>query len=884
MELSHRLEQWKQDSANYPWANREDILHLIQASAYAARQLLKQPQAILEIIAQKPHWEIFDFQAAVQSILESENEAQLMQELRLAKHRYQTALIHAVVTQSLDEPSFLTAISQLAAALLEIAHQWHYQKLTERYGTPLDEQHNPLTLTILGMGKFGGGELNFSSDIDLIFAYRNNGDTHVSGKQKSQDHEVFFRKLAQKIINTVDQVTEDGFLYRVDMRLRPFGQTGPLALSYSALETYYQVHGRDWERYAMMKARPIAGDIIGGQQLLSDLRPFMYRRYLDYPALSSIAEMKQSINRQIRENGMETHIKLGRGGIREAEFSVQAMQLVYGGQYPKLQNPNFLSILNDLSTLDFWDANETEKLRNAYLLLRKVENALQFDREQQTHRLPDTDADWQRLTLAVNYPNIERLQTDLNAAREIIHRRFRSIFANLNDANPEQNDSALTHLNWQQPDIDDTTQILETLGYSPEESHTIATSLYQFSQTLSWQRLPAKTIERLERLLPTLFDIAARDHFPPFAIEGLLHLIREVSGRSVYINMMTDEPKLIRHLLAIARDSRWLMQFIQAHPLVLDDILSERERITDSEQLATDLSARLKDLEDEDWLNALRDFKHAQVFKIAWAEVHGNLPLMQVSDNLTHIAELILEKAYQHAWNHLMKRHGQPRCANGNIATFAIIGYGKLGGLEMGYSSDLDLVFLYDDERSQGQTDGDKPIANQLFFARLVQRISSILSISSTSGVLYELDTRLRPGGKSGLPAASIEAFADYQYQQAWIWEHQALTRARAICGDKKLCEQFKHLRQQILSQAPKSDLREAVLNMRQKMLDNEPALASNQFHLKKSRGGLIDIEFIVQYLLLANAHEEPILLRMSDNIRQLAALEATGILSSGEA
>lgn len=873
------LSQWQIDSAAYSWAQREDILLLVQASPYAAQQLLNQPE-ILDLF--DCDWQNFDFSTVGSFWQDCGDEATLMCELRRCKHRYQSALIYALLCRGLSQSAFLRNLSALAAALVEAALLWQERQLQTRYGQPLDENGNPLRLTILGMGKLGGAELNFSSDIDLIFAYRNQGETQAAAGQKSIEHEVFFRKLAQKLIASLDQMTAEGFVYRVDMRLRPFGQTGPLALSYTALENYYQNHGRDWERYAMMKARPVAGDIEGGMALLEQLRPFMYRRYLDYAALDSIAQMKHSINQQIRAQGMENHIKLGRGGIREAEFSVQAMQLVYGGQYPTLQSPHFLGVLEDLHRLNLWQAQECQALREAYLLLRTVENALQFAHEQQVHELPpiDDSAAWLRLSLASRFDSVEALQAALNQARETVDQRFRRIFASTeNDTAAENSISA----NWQHINGEQLRADLIAQDYSAEQAAAISHALQQFSAALPWQRLSEKAGKRIETLLPLLLHIAAQEKAEAAAIGEILALIETVASRSVYIDMLSGNPQLIRHLLAIARDSRGLMEFIREHPLVIDDILSERSLIQDATQLDRDLSARLANTDDENWLHAIRDFKHAQLFKIAWAELYGNLPLMAASDHLSHLAELIIDKALQRAWQQLRQRHGIPRSSDGEAARFAIIAYGKLGGLELSYTSDIDLVYLYDDKRSQGSTDGEKSIANQVFFTRLVQRINNLLSAPSTSGVLYEIDTRLRPGGRSGMLIASIEAFADYQQKQAWTWEHQALTRARPIGGDVSLCAKFSVLRQTVLQKAPPADLRRQVLDMREKMQNNEH-LAKEGFHLKKSVGGLIDIEFIVQYLLLKHAHQEPILLRMSDNIRQLAALEATGLLSSIDA
>ncbi|UJF25370.1 bifunctional [glutamate--ammonia ligase]-adenylyl-L-tyrosine phosphorylase/[glutamate--ammonia-ligase] adenylyltransferase [Suttonella sp. R2A3] len=861
------------------WAQDEAIKRTVRASDYVARQLQRYP-AVYELIAGAHHWADYDFSAAWQSWWADydDDEAALMRALRQFKHAHQSALVHAVVNQQLPQSDFLNAISALAATLTEAALDFQHQCLVARYGEPRDSEGDPFTLSVLAMGKFGGGELNFSSDIDLIFAFRTAGETDGGERGKPIEHEQFFRKLAQKTIYLLDSVTEDGMVYRVDMRLRPFGQSGPLALSYDAIEQYYLLHGRDWERYAMMKARPVAGDIAGGAQLLNNLRPFMYRRYLDYAALRAISDMKAEINRHIRDEGLERHIKLGKGGIREAEFSVQAMQLVYGGQYPRLQQTHFLAVLEDLVSLDLWGSEEASALRKAYLFLREVENALQFDHEQQTHQLPDNESAWRRLVLAVGAEDVAHLQVRLEEARMVVHQQFKGIFAE--DEHEANVDDVLQGIDWREPDEERVRTWLADHGVRAEQSVKMFVALEDLGERLPWQRLPKRTLSDLDRLLPQIVALASAPSRQK-GLSGVLDLVLAVSGRGVYIDLLSDQSRLIEHLLDIAANSAWLMRFICEHPLVLDDVLSERPAVSDPKQLADDLAARLENSDDdEQWLHALRDFKHAQLFKVAWADVHGRLSLMEVSDYLSLIATLVLESAYQRAHQTMVARYGEPRGLNGEQAAFAIIGYGKLGGLELGYGSDLDLLFLYDQHGSGGVSDGEKSISNEQFFSRLVQRLNNYLSAPSASGVLYEVDTRLRPGGKSGLLVSSIQAFAQYQNEQAWTWEHQALTRTRFICGDQVLNEAFAKVRHDTLTRQRDEGLREEVVKMRQKMRDNHSQEAGI-FHLKQSPGGLIDIEFIVQYLLLKHAHQEPVIARMSDNIRQLAALEATGIIPS---
>lgn len=846
--------------------------------AYVTRQLAAHPDW-QDFVGMRRDWAAYDFAAAWRAEPSADTEAALMRMLRRFRHRHCCALVQGVVDGEVGQQAFVEALSDLAAVLVEAALEWHFQALAARYGYPRDEAGNIMRMTVLGMGKFGGRELNFSSDIDLIFVYAHGGDTDGD---KSEAHEVFFRKLSQKLIRALDEVTEDGFCYRVDMRLRPFGKTGPLALTHEAMEQYYLLHGRDWERYALMKARPVAGDLAGGAVLLETLRPFMYRRYLDYAALESLSKMKESINREIRTEGMENHIKLGAGGIREAEFAVQAMQLIYGGQYPRLQSPSFLHVLACLGELGFWEKARVAAWREDYLLLRSVENALQFEDEKQTHILPDQEVGWERLAAACRFSDAHSLRCALQAARARVQQGFDSVFAGEDSVDV---DEGMQVPDWRKAGYEELLDLLQTQGLAADVAAPLADEVRDFVARTPWQRLPDKTARRIEKLLPQLLTLIAAKPEYAGGFAGIAALVEAVARREVYIGMLAEQQTLLAHLLAIAASSRWLMAFICAHPLVLDEVLSERSVIDESARLAEDLAARLDGVEDDEtWLTALRDFKHAQVFKVAWSDVHGRLPLMTVSDYLSWIATLVLERAYQRAYAQLALKYGEPRRADGSLATFAIIGFGKLGGLELGYGSDLDVVFLFDQGEEGGMTDGDKALDNTVFFTRLVQRLTNYLQAPSTSGVLYELDTRLRPGGQSGLMVSSVQAFAKYQQESAWTWEHQALSRARFIVGDSVLGARFERIRHEVLC-APRDDsLRHEVLAMRDKMQAHAAPAGEGQFHLKHGEGGLVDIEFMVQYLLLKHAHGENVIARMSDNIRQLAALEATGLMSSVDA
>ncbi len=806
-------------------------------SPYVAEQLRRYPALLTE--AAPP--------------LAGGDEEELLRNLRHHKHHGQVRLVLDLLEERLSQEQFLAGITALTEKIIDAALSWYHRQLVERYGDPGQ------SMTVLGLGKLGGGELNFSSDIDLIFCFERWGE--VRRGSKVMETPEFFTKLARKLIAALDQITGDGGLYRVDMRLRPFGQSGALVFSHEGLEQYYAMHGRDWERYALMKARPVAGDLAAGQRVLKRLRPFIYRRYLDYQALQSIGQMKNAINQQINDAALDQNIKLGRGGIREAEFAVQAMQMVYGGQYGQLQRQNFLEALGQLELLQFWPATPCRQLREAYLLLRTVENGLQFKHEEQTHQLPADEADWPRLARIAGCRDVAELRLALSQARDFIHRWFNGIFAK------ESQDGAT--IDWQKEEE------IQGLNINGE----VKAALLRFCGQLNWVRLSKNSVGHLAKILNQISALTTTDGLPP-----LLRLLGQVATRSAYLFLLAEHQDLVSHLLEIGQKSQWLMDFIIEHPLVLDDILTGRP-LLQGEALRQELQRRTAaGQSDEEFFYGLRDFQHGQIFKIAWQDIHGFLPLMQVSDRLTELAELILAESFQRVYRQLSQRHGRPRHSDGREAQFAIIAYGKLGGLELSYGSDLDLIFLYEDGTG-GQSDGAKPLENNVFFTRLAQRLITYLSSASTSGQLYQIDTRLRPNGKSGLLISSLEAYDHYQREQAQTWEHQALTRARFIYGSAALRDHFQRLRGAILAQERDGErLRQEVLAMREKISAGHRAAPPGQFDLKYGRGGLVDIEFIVQYLLLRHCGREPILGRMSDNIRQLAALEATGLLSSSQA
>ena len=773
----------------------------------------------------------------------------------------------------------------LVGAALERLHGWQVR----RFGEPRDAEGSLQRLVVIGMGKLGGRELNFSSDIDLIFTYPRQGQTDGA---KTVSNEEFFRRLGQRLIKTLAEPTAEGFVYRVDMRLRPFGDSGPLAISFAAFEDYYQNHGRDWERYAMIKARVIAGDRQSGERLLDGLRPFVYRRYLDYSAFESLRDMKALITQEMERKGMRRNIKLGPGGIREIEFIGQAFQLIYGGRDPALRERSILRVLDHLAASGRMPEPAVASLKQAYDFLRRVENRLQAWADQQTHYLPDDDLAKLRLAFAMGQPGWGAFTLELARHGEAVSQQFAQVFGGPT-ATPEgeAGETALAEL-WRN-DLDEETALRVLADHGFEPPGPAWNRLLALRNSFSYRTMSPRGRERLDALLPPVLRAVAVAPEPTATLERVLNLLETVARRSVYLALLADHPHTLEHLVKLCAASSWIGAHLARYPLLLDDLLNPAVLYAplNRQRLAAELDlhlARAPVDDPEERLNALRYFKQTQVLRVAAADVSGAMPLMIVSDHLTEIAETLLRKVLELAWADLLPKFGQPRCVVDGVerdAGFVIVAYGKLGGIELNYGSDLDLVFLHDSAGDRQFTVGPRSIDNPTFFARLVQRIIYWLTTRTGAGDLYEVDTRLRPSGRAGLLVSSFEAFAEYQHHQAWTWEHQALTRTRVVAGPAALVERFQTIRRAVLGrERDPATLRQEVRDMRERMRAELDASTAEVFDLKQGRGGIADIEFVVQYKILANAHRYPDLLIYPDNIRQLDGLERFGILSIADA
>ncbi|WP_439134637.1 bifunctional [glutamate--ammonia ligase]-adenylyl-L-tyrosine phosphorylase/[glutamate--ammonia-ligase] adenylyltransferase [Pseudomaricurvus sp.] len=800
-------------------------------------------------------------------------------------------------------------MSHLAEVTIQAAIAFHHHQLQGRFGIPTGKYSNtPQPMVVLGMGKLGGFELNVSSDIDLIFTYPESGETQPgdTGAKRSISNQEYFIKLGQKVINSLDTATGDGFVFRVDMRLRPYGQSGALVLNFDAMEEYYQTQGREWERYAMIKARVVSGEIMpggeqAGEQLMDLLRPFTYRRYLDFSAIDSMRDMKTLINREVQRKGISTDVKLGAGGIREIEFIVQVFQMIRGGKDVRLRERQVLILLPLLEEEGFLPEGAAAELSEAYIFLRNTEHGIQGYQDKQTQSLPVDEPDQERLAWLMGYDSFEAFHAQLAVYRSGVNAHFQDVIAEPEDSKQTDDDFAEWEPLWpKQSGPDDVLPELEVYAQQLQdkgvvEPEQVAEILLKLLSSRSLQTMQSDGRTRLDALMPRLLALLSELQESAETLRRILVLVEAVVRRTAYLLLLVENPDALRQLVRLCGGSSWIADQLAQHPALLDELLDPRSLYSppDKNALRDELRQQVlrvswDDLEGQ--METLRYFRMAHGLRVAASEVTDVLPLMKVSDYLTWLAEVILEHVLNLAWQQMVERHGRPQPLEGQPEPdFVVVGYGKLGGIELGHGSDLDLVFIHDAD-ARGHSDGERSIDNQTFFTRLGQKMIHILNTQTISGKLYEVDMRLRPSGNSGLLVSSLTAFEKYQRNEAWTWEHQALTRARVVAGGERLTGEFESLRNNLLQQTrDDAALKKDVVEMREKMRSHLGTKGSEekkaeQFHLKQDAGGIVDIEFLVQYAVLAWAVKAPELCRWSDNIRVLETLKAVDLLSDEEA
>ncbi len=809
---------------------------------------------------------------AMRAFLETqpaEDEAAVKRALRLLRQQ----VMLRVLLRDLSARAPLAEVVAGMSDLAEVSIDWSLQRLAPwlqaQHGVPMCGAKRQ-ELIVVGMGKLGGRELNVSSDIDLIFVYPEEGETVCPVQQAGEglrllsNHE-YFTRLGRKLINALADVTEDGQVFRVDMRLRPNGDSGPLACSLDALENYFMAEGREWERYAWIKARVVAASGNAGAaegyrefsaQIAAVARPFVFRKYLDFGAFAAMRSLHAQIRAEVARRELTGHVKLGPGGIREIEFIAQAFQLIRGGRDAELQTRPTLDVLALLQKKGLLPAEAVSELSEAYDFLRRVEHRLQYLDDAQTHELPQGREDRALVATAMGFEDYTRFMARLDVHRENVSRHFDGVFAA-----PEQNSHACTPLWNGELSAEAALERLSALGYS--DAAAALTRLEGARASQRYSQLSEASRERYDALLPRIIELAARAAAPEAALARTLDLLEAISRRSSYLALLHEYPQALEKVVQLLAASGWAAAYVTRHPLLLDELLDARTLYAppDWKEFAAGLRLQLsRHGEDAERLMAvLRETHHAQVFRLLAQDLAGQLTVEVLADHLSALADLMLAITLELCWSQLRNRHRE-------LPRFAIVAYGKLGGKELGYASDLDIIFLYDDP------DASAP----QMYSRLAQRMNTWITSATPSGVLFETDLRLRPNGAGGLMVSSVDAFREYQEKDAWVWEHQALTRARYCAGDAQVGAAFEAERVAILRRSRDPDvLRREVASMRDKMAEAHPN-RSGLFDLKHDRGGMIDIEFIVQYLVLAHAHQHP---QLTGNLGNIALLKMAGEL-----
>ena len=849
---------------------------LLRHSRYARRLLAARPELQPELAAETAwtHEAMRSFLAAQPQA----SEAQLHAALRQLRQRVMLRLFARDLLGKAGLAEVCATTTALAEVSLQWALAWLVPRLEAEFGAPIGESGERQRLIVVGMGKLGGGELNVSSDIDLIFIYPEEGETRGAsttgehGARSLSNHE-FFTRLGRRLIAALDEPTADGQVFRVDMRLRPWGDAGPLAASFDALEQYLVAQGREWERYAWIKGRALTGDAVDdagrssqgdkGWNASSDkgwsaqsesalgaiVRPFVYRKYLDYGAFAAMRDLHAQIRAEVARRELVDHIKLGPGGIREIEFIAQAFQLIRGGRDAGLQVRPTLRVLAALAERGLLPREAAAELDAAYVFLRRLEHRLQYLDDAQTHTLPPDPADRALIAASMGYASWAQFAAVLDAHRASVSRQFDQVFSI-----QETPRHALAPL-WLGALDAEAEARLESIGFrAPGE---VAARLSAIRSSVRYVDLPETSRARFDQLVPRLIELAAARANPEATLERCLALIETISRRAAYLALLDEHPHALAKLAELVSASSWAAEYLNRHPIVLDELLDARtlEVEPDWNQFGRTLRRQLVDSADdtERQLDLLREAHHGQSFRLLAQDLAGGLTMERLADHLSDLADCMLQVTLELCWVQLRNRHCE-------FPAFAVIGYGKLGGKELGYASDLDIVFLYDDAHEAAPEN----------YARLAQRMNHWLTVRTGAGVLFDTDLRLRPDGEAGLMVSSVEAFRRYQRESAWNWEHQALTRARYCAGDATVGALFEETRREILRQPRDPEkLRADVLAMRQQMLDGHPN-KSDLFDLKHDRGGMVDIEFIVQYLVLAHSHRHPALTANDGNIALL--------------
>ncbi|KFN42439.1 bifunctional [glutamate--ammonia ligase]-adenylyl-L-tyrosine phosphorylase/[glutamate--ammonia-ligase] adenylyltransferase [Arenimonas oryziterrae] len=842
----------------------EKFARLALASDFAVDTLCRQPALCLSL----------DAPMTAPPALLPEHEADWPGLLRRWRARESTRLIWRDVTGLDSVDDTLAGSSRIAEQALDAALTALSAQFAARHGRVRNADGEVQDLVVFGLGKLGGGELNFSSDIDLVYAFGEHGQ---SDGARALDSETYFTRLGQRLAQLLGEVTAEGFSHRVDLRLRPFGASGRIALSFAAMEQYYQREGRDWERYAWIKARPVAGDIAAGERLLETLRPFVYRRYLDYSALDGLREMKALIDAEVQKRELADHLKLGPGGIREVEFLAQALQLIRGGREPSLRQRSLLATLQCLADAGYLDPATTQSLTDAYRHLRRLENRVQMLADQQVHALPEEGLVRERIARALDYPDTAAMMTALDAQRAVVSAAFDGL---LQSRRRKATPNALAQY-WRGLPAGGEAQVLADAGFADADAHHAR--LRDFAQSPAVRSLSERGRQRLDHVLPALIEASAASSAPDAALPRGLTLLQAITRRTSYLALLDEQPIALARLVDVTARSALMAERLAEHPLLLDELLDARlvtGEITDADiqaRIAHDSQAIAVD-DTESALSVLNEIRQSLSFRIALAALAQRQPAPTSAAQLAVLAQALLQAAWALAERDMRRTHGDIAGAG-----FAVIAYGSVGGRELGFGSDLDLVFLHD-ARGDEVSDGARPLEASRYFARLAQKLVSLLGTVTAAGRLYEADVRLRPDGAKGLLVSTLESFSDYQTHRAWTWEQQALVRARAVAGAPSVQQGFERIRREVLTRVRDPQvLRGEVIAMRARMRGELDRSDARRFDLKQGPGGLVDLEFLLQARVLELAATHPALADATDSPGLLAALAAVGGIDDAE-
>ncbi len=832
------------------------ILHAASCSPFVSRLLIKDA-VLLDDLLVNLH-QVYQL-SEMQNFLDAQkitDEASLKKALRQLRTQVMARMIvrdlNTLAGSCVDSlQEVMQTTTQLAECTVNTAIYYLNAWLVDSYGQPADAAGSPQSLIVIGMGKLGGDELNVSSDIDLIFAFESEGETISSKPISNQD---FFTRLAKKLIAAIEEITEDGFVFRVDMRLRPFGSEGVLVSNLDALEDYYQNYGREWERYAWIKGR----EITGGNQVTRLLKPFVFRKYLDFGAFASMRDLKIQIQRDVNTKGMHDNIKLGRGGIREIEFIAQVYQLIRGGKDVSLQIKPTLLVLTLLKNKDLLPEKTVIELSAAYIFLRNLEHRLMYLEDAQTQALPKSDESKARIAKAMNFDHVEsygwpEFLAQLDGYRQQVQQHFDEIF---ND-DTRQDALEIEKSIWNSAVVESGAEsLLQAIGYA--DGHETLRRLNTLHQSARYLQLPVISRQRFDAVMPQVIAQAAKMQNADATLTRVIDLLESICRRASYLALLAEHAQAMQLLIKLCSASPWLADYLTQHPILLDELLDTHTLYAtpDFAALRLDLCKRLAEAADdiERQMDIMRHFKHVNVLRFAVQDINGEVVLETLSDYLSDLADLILSVSLEVVWPNVRGKHLE-------APKLAVIGYGKLGGKELGYASDLDIIFLYDD---------DAPEASEIY-AYFARRISNWFNTLTSAGLLYETDFQLRPDGNSGLLVSSVASFREYQLHKAWVWEHQALTRARFVAGDLSIGNAFDAIRAEVMTQARDGlKLKTEVLSMREKMRKAQH-FTEGQFDLKHEEGGIIDVEFLVQYLVLLHA---PIYSQLTANIGNIGLLK----------